>query len=82
MYLAQKIINKKIHYIIRESYWDEKYFISRDSFDLGSNPAKYIIYPGGNAYYIDEKVENRLNSLGVKPDFDELDNIFWRFLKP
>ncbi|MBU4413595.1 MAG: J domain-containing protein, partial [Proteobacteria bacterium] len=82
MYLAQKIIKKKIHYIIRESYWDGKYFRSRDLFDLGADPAKYIIYPGGNAYYIDEKVENRLNSLGVEPGFDELDNIFWRFLKP
>ncbi|MDL1967821.1 MAG: J domain-containing protein [Deltaproteobacteria bacterium] len=82
MYLAQKIIKKKLHYIIRESYWNGKYFRSRDLFDLGDNPAKYIIYPGGNAYYIDEKVENRLNSLGVKPGFDELDNIFWRFLKP
>lgn len=82
MYLAQKITKKKLHYIIRESYRDGKYFRSRDLFDLGANPAKYIIYPGGNAYYIDEKVENRLNSLGVKPGFDELDNIFWRFLKP
>jgi len=82
VYLAQKIIKKKIHYIIRESYRDGKYFRSRDLFDLGANPAKYIIYPGGNAYYIDEKVENRLNSLGVEPGFDELDNIFWRFLKP
>ena len=82
MYLAKKIIKKKLHYIIRESYWDGKYFRSRDLFDLGANPAKYIIYPGGNAYYIDEKVENRLTSLGVKPGFDELDNIFWRFLKP
>jgi len=82
VYLAQKIIKKKLHYIIRESYRDGKYFRSRDLFDLGANPAKYIIYPGGNAYYIDEKVENRLNSLGVAPGFYELDNIFWRFLKP
>lgn len=81
MYLAQKI-TKENHYIIRESYRDGKYFKSRDLFDLGANPAKYIIYPGGNAYYIDKKVENRLRYLGVEHGFDELDNIFWRFLKP
>lgn len=82
MYLAQKRIKGNIHYFIRESYQNGKCLRSRDLFDLGTNPANYIVYPGGNAYYIDEAVEVRLRSFGVKPTSDELDDIFWRFLMP
>ncbi len=82
MYLAQKKIKGKIHYFIRESYRDGRYLRNRDLFDLGTNPANYIVYPGGNAYYIDEAVENKLRSFEAEPAFDELDNIFWSFLKP
>lgn len=82
MYLARKRIKGKIHYFIRESCRDGKYLRSRDLFDLGTNPANYIVYPGGNAYYIDEVVEDRLRSFGMEPASDELDDIFWRFLKP
>ncbi len=82
MYLALKRIKGRIHYLIRESYQDGKYLRSRDLFDLGVNPSRYIVYPGGNAYYIDEQVEDRLRSFGVEPTSDELDDIFWGFLKP
>ncbi|MFH1675007.1 MAG: J domain-containing protein [Pseudomonadota bacterium] len=82
MYLARKRIKGRIHYLIRESYQDGKYLRSRDLFDLGVNPSRYIVYPGGNAYYINEVVEDSLHSFGVEPTSDELDDIFWRFLNP
>ena len=82
MYLSRKRIKGKIHYFIRESYSDGQCLLSRDLFDLGANPARYIVYPGGNAYYIDEEVEDRLRSFGMEPAHDELDDIFWRFLDP
>jgi hypothetical protein len=82
MYLARKRIKGRIHYLIRESYQDGKYLRNRDLFDLGVNPSRYIVYPGGNAYYIDEVVEDRLRSFGIETTSDELDDIFWRFLKP
>lgn len=82
MYLARKKIRGKIHYFIRTSYRNGLYLLSRDLFDLGTNPARYIVYPGGNAYYIDEVVEDRLRSFGLEPTCDELEDIFWRFLNP
>jgi hypothetical protein len=82
MYLARKVVGNSIRYFIRESYRDGKYLRSRELFDLGTDPSDYIVYPGGNAYYIDEVVEERLRSFGQEPDADELEDIFWCFVDP
>lgn len=82
MYLAQKYINGEARYFIRESYAEEDYFLSRDLIDLGPDPARYIVYPGGNSFYIDEAIENRIQELGKTADPDALEDIFWRFLRP
>jgi len=57
-------------------------FKSRDLFDLGPDPARYIVYPGGNAFYIEDTVCDALYELGVDPGIDELENVFWPFLEP
>jgi hypothetical protein len=82
VYLALKRVKQKTHYFIRESYRTRGHLCTRDLFDLGTDPELYIVYPGGNAYYIDERVTDRLCAFGVRPDSDELDDIFWRFLRP
>jgi hypothetical protein len=82
LYLAQKVIEGKNHYFIRQSYRQDDTFLSRDLFDLGTNPAKYIVYPGGNAFYFDDVVIERLDALRVREGNDALEDIFWRFLKP
>ena len=82
MYLAQRNINGKIHYSIRESYREGEHFLSRDLFDLGTDPAKYIIYPGGNAFYIDPVIEDHLDALDMALPDNNLEDIFWRFLDP
>ena len=51
-------------------------------FDLGTDPARYIIYPGGNSFYIDPVVEDRLDALGAALQDTDLEDIFWRFLDP
>ena len=82
MYLASKKINGQNHYLIRESYQQEDIFLSRDLIDLGPDPTRYIVYPGGNAFYISEIVEDRLIELGAEAGLDELEDIFWRFVHP
>ena len=82
MYLAREFIKGKIHYFIRETYEAKDLLRSRELFALGTDPAIYIKYPGGNAYYIDETVEDALAEYGLTPTGDELDDIFWIFLKP
>ena len=82
MYLAQKYINGQACYFIRESYPHGDYFLSRDLIELGPEPWRYIIYPGGNSFYIDEIIDNKINDLGRQADPDQLEDIFWRFLDP
>ena len=82
MYLARKNIKGVAHYSIRESYQDGDYFLSRELVDLGTHPGAYIIYPGGNAFYIDPVIEEQLDRLGVVAQDNDLEDIFWRFLDP
>ena len=82
MYLARIKINGRTHFFIRDTYQDGPYLKSRDVFELGTDPSKYIIYPGGRGYYYDEVVEDTLSQFGLHPDQDELDHIFWEFLDP
>ena len=82
MYLARANINGLTHYFIRESYRDGDQFLSRDLIDLGTDPGGYIIYPGGNAFYIDPVIEDRLDALDVTLQDNNLEDIFWRFLDP
>ena len=82
MYLARKNIKGVTHYSIRESYPEGDIFLSRKLIDLGTDPAAYLIYPGGNAFYIDPVIEERLARLGVTYRNYDLENIFWRFVDP
>ncbi len=83
MYLARHRIKGKTHYSIRESYSDQNDTMrSRELVYLGTDPTQYIIYPGGNSFYIDEMVEDRIQDKGVRPKGDELEDIFWRFVRP
>lgn len=82
MYLARRQVQGKTYYAIRESYPAGKIFRSRHLIDLGTDPAAYVQYPGGNAFYIHESIEDRLRALDVVYEADELDEIFWPFVRP
>ena len=82
MYLARTQTTGAVHYLIRESYRDGDVLRSRDLFDLGSDPSRYIVYPGGNSFYIREEVMDALTASGCEVENADLDDIFWRFLKP
>lgn len=82
MYLARTPDSRRYRYALRESVKKDGVYHHRDLFDLGHNPSEYIIYPGGNAYYIDEVIEDQLDQLGVRTRADELDSLFWPYVKP
>lgn len=82
MYLAVKNLSGRPEYVIRESYRDGDYYHSRDLLDLGPDPARYIVYPGGNSFFIDSAVEDHLSERGATADGAELETMFWPFLKP
>ena len=83
MYLARKRINyRETHFIIRHSFKGPGYMISRDVFDLGTNPDRFIHYPGGNSYYIDLCVEEALHEHGLEVSQNDLDRLFFDFFPP
>ncbi len=82
MYLARRTINGKPRYFIAESYRRGRQLASRDLVDLGPDPEAFIVYPGGNAYYIHEVIGEKLLDRGVDPDLDELDKVFMPFIRP
>jgi hypothetical protein len=81
MYLARKSVGGKTHYVIRESFQEHDVYLFRDLFELGAEPQRYIIYPGGNAFYIDDAVVEGIRSLGSEPAQDEMETMFWPFLR-
>lgn len=83
MYLARKRINSKLHYFIRQSVQaGQQGLQSQELVALGTNPEKYIIYPGGHTFYIDDIIEQKLEQAGAASNQYELEEIFWPFLKP
>jgi hypothetical protein len=84
MYLARVKKNNRISYQIRQSVRDphRRVLISRTLMQLGEDPGAYIVYPGGNAFYIREDVEEALERQQVSYAYDELEELFWPFVDP
>jgi hypothetical protein len=83
MYLARlPEKNNGWRFVIRQSYADGHCYRSRDLFNLGSDPSRFIVYPGGNGFYIDTHVEDAIFDQGIPVSQDDLESIFMPFLSP
>lgn len=83
MYLARlPDKNNTWQYVVRQSYAEAHCYRSRDLFDLGDDPSRFIIYPGGNGFYIDTAVEDAIADQGIAVSQDDLEPIFMPFLSP
>ena len=82
MYLATNRKNRTASYMIRHSFLDGDIYKSRDLFDLGKDPARFIVYPGGNGFYIAPEVEDAIEKKGLPVSQDDLEIIFWDFIDP
>ena len=82
MYLARTYRRNTAAYSIRQSYPADGFLQSREIYQLGPDPGVYIKYPGGNAYYFDERLVEALDNQGVADVDSRLDDLLWEFLKP
>lgn len=82
MYLAKCKRGTIVRFVIRESFSKGGGFAYRNLLDLGSDPAQWIVYPGGNAYYIHESVEECLQEKGASFSDQELDDLFFPYVRP
>jgi hypothetical protein len=80
MYLAEKTVFGITEYYIRETYQIDGIYRSRDLLRVGRYPEKYIVYPGGRSFYIDDRIEEELLRKGKQPSSDELEDLFWPFI--
>ncbi|BBO66954.1 hypothetical protein DSCA_08840 [Desulfosarcina alkanivorans] len=69
-------------YMVRQSYFTGHCYRSRDLLDLGDDPSRFIVYPGGNGFYIDTAVEEAIAEMGVAVSQEDLEPIFMPFLPP
>jgi hypothetical protein len=81
MYIAYKKNHGQSQYILRESCIIDSQLTFRDLFDLGSDPSLFVKYPGGNAFYFDEKMEDILSESGADYDSDEIEDLFWPWIR-
>jgi hypothetical protein len=82
MYLAQIQKMGRRRFVIRQSFRQGDGWHSRDLFDLGSRPQRFLHYPGGNAFYVDAAVEAALEENGVALEEADLETLFWPFIDP
>ncbi len=82
MYMAYEKKKGIPHFFLRESLTLDNELTFRDLYDLGPDPSGVILYPGGNSFYFDEKMENALAESGAVYDSDELEEIFRPWLRP
>ncbi|HFC98294.1 MAG TPA: hypothetical protein ENJ40_07555 [Thermosulfurimonas dismutans] len=82
MYLARKRIVGGFEYYLRISVKEGKIWRSRDLLCLGEDPSLYLRYPGGRSFYVDEALEEALRAQGIETDQWELEEIFFRFVRP
>ncbi len=83
MYISRLPDKKKgFRYLIRQSYAADHCYRSRDLFDLGDDPSRFIVYPGGNGFYIDTSVQDAIAEQGVSASQDDLEPLFLPFLSP
>ena len=47
MYLARLRIQNETRYLLRQSYADKAVIKCLDLIDLGTDPGRFIVYPGG-----------------------------------
>ncbi len=82
MYIARVNTPKGETFILRESARQETAYVSRDLFDLGPSPGKWVDYPGGNAFYLDENLVDLLMDRAATFDMDQLEDLFWPWVRP
>jgi hypothetical protein len=82
MYLAKKRIYGKTHYSICESYPDGDCIRHRELCAIGTAPWEYIEYPGGNAFFINEILREKVREKSCEYDDEALEDLFWPFVDP
>ena len=84
MYIGiDKSREDRTSFFLRQSYQSGSgAWRSRDLFDLGPDPERFIEYVDDRAFYISPLLEQALSEMDVDYEYTELEEIFWPFIDP
>jgi len=83
MYLRTSHTSKGENYALCESYLAARgVWRHRKLVDLGPDPEAWVIYPGGNSFYVREDLEDELRDLEADFTDRELESLFLPFIDP
>jgi hypothetical protein len=82
MYLARSFIHNRLHYLLRESFCEDGIYRHRDVVDLGADPGRFIVYPGGSSFYIADDLFDLAEQAGFSVDHELVEPFFIPFLDP
>ncbi|PIE69519.1 MAG: hypothetical protein CSA21_02510 [Deltaproteobacteria bacterium] len=81
MYIALTRTDQGIRYDLKHSVRHKHTWVARTILNLQDDPGQYIVYPGGNAFYIADEVQDAVLQQQSEFDYDELEDLFWPFVR-
>jgi len=83
LYLARSIHGDSFRYSLRQSCLaeGENFLRHREIFDLGHDPARFLVYPSGNTFYVRDDLIEAIAGLVEGDAADLLEEILWPFVR-
>jgi hypothetical protein len=83
MYIAQRVIDGKLHFRVSHSFKEGNWWRSEDLVDLGPDPGGLILHSErGDGFAIQERVWAELHLHEIRPEPGELEELFLPFAPP
>ncbi|MBI4794195.1 MAG: J domain-containing protein [Deltaproteobacteria bacterium] len=83
LYLARSIHGDSFRYSLRQSCpaEGENFLRHREIFDLGHDPARFLVYPSGNTFHVRDDLVEAIAGLVEGEAADLLEEILWPFVR-
>lgn len=83
LYLARSVVGGRSRFALRQSVCDDPDGVlrHRELVDLGPDPARYLVYPSANCFYVDEGLVETVAALVAGDVADLLEQLLWPFVR-
>ena len=82
LYLARTILGRRPRFSLRQSFLDDQggFLRHRELVDLGPDPARFLVYPSSNCFYVHDDLVEAVAGLVEGEVADLLEEILWPFV--
>lgn len=83
LYLARSILGGRTRFSLRQSFYDTPGELPRhrELADLGHDPARYLVYPSDNCFYVRDDLEEAVAGLVEGDAAGLLEQLLWPFVR-